>query len=1534
MATTYNAGSASIKISPDLSGFHRRIKQALRADRIEAPVVVVPDMSGFAQKLETQLGRIRASFGVEIKPDMSAFRSQLSSELASTGGNITIPVDLDFGRAREQLRQFRVEAGRAIHADYDLDITAALAQLAALRAAAAGLGSSAGGLGAMGGAARGMINPIQLATYALAALAAVNIIPLVGQLAQAAGVISLLPAVAAAAAASIATIVVGSSGVFDAFKAGSKAIEDADKDAAAASKAASTEAKARAAAAKGVESAQRGVANAAKGVERAEQGVIKAERGVQDAQKASIRAQQSLTDARKDATEQIEDLNLALKGSSLDERDAELSLRRAQQRLAELGKDGQPVTALDFEEAYLGVDQAKQRIDEVRERNADLREETEAANRAGVDGSAQVVDAQEAVADADLRVVDSKQAVVDANEGVAEAQLNLLDSQTRLAEAQAVVVESTDAATTSADKYAEALANLSPNARDFVEQTRGLSDAWKDLRLEVQDNLFEDMGTSITDLANNYLPILKNGLGGIATEINGGLRRALDDLNGESAQLDWSNILENTRLAIGPFMDGLSSLAGALTNIASIGSDFLPGGADSFKETMQGFEDWTESEEGQKRIKTFMEDSIKALGEIKDLFISIGRVIGGLFSTSEENGKSMIQSMTDNLNEFADWMNSPEGKVRMEKFWDDAQQTAETMLSLASMAIKLVDKVDRFVNGAPEEPGPVLDERGNDTGTTGYGTRPPPDPNDPADTEFNSLGSFQPGGFDDSRGGKHLVEMFGGRDQWDQFLAGFTESGYDAKLGMVKVSMDAITDAIPGVSLAKDLFAEIPGVFDRVKTKATELATGFVVDISTTAVGAWAGLKDTIVDGWNKNISPAIEAFKAGGLTGLADHFTSTITNGAIPTFGELPGAIGGAIGSIVDEKFPGLRTALDGVQGWFGTVVDGIGRKWGELRDLAAAPINWIIDTVINGTLKNAWNAVAAVIPGLNPWDGVARIATSEAGTGEVKQATPKFARGGIPEIMPGYTPGRDPYTIGVSGGEAIMRPEWQRAMGPGYIHEANKVARTQGVQGVRKMQRDANFAFGGVVDESLWNAASAAFPNATLNSAYRPGHSGYHGKGQAVDLGGPMQQIADWIFKTYPGSAQLIYGPGPVIAEGNTDQGYAMNYFRDDLAGHYDHVHWASQVPISSDGVMVSDAGGGGLVGGVKNILGGAVESARGLAASTFEKAAGAIGSSIPDFGPSMIGQVPRAMFDGIKGAMSEAIRGKANSGGSGPNAAFEPGAGAEQWRQMMIDAYKNQGYEPTPEKIDAWVRQIHSESGGDPNIAQQITDVNGTGEAAGVGLGQMIPTTWQAYRDPSLPDNRRDPWAMTNAMVRYGEQKFGDGLLDMIGHGHGYDNGGIFKNNTIGWNTSGKPEAVLTNDQWKLFDGFNKNLGNFAAGGVVDPKDYMLQRLAQFGMQAGNIAKEAIPEILGISGTPLDLTNNRYIDAAMQIGTAVQSGSAGVGAANYGASTPPAGAVDTAPPAMGVSPITIVVQSVDEAFRKAQVFQRQQALTFQSR
>lgn len=85
-------------------------------------------------------------------------------------------------------------------------------------------------------------------------------------------------------------------------------------------------------------------------------------------------------------------------------------------------------------------------------------------------------------------------------------------------------------------------------------------------------------------------------------------------------------------------------------------------------------------------------------------------------------------------------------------------------------------------------------------------------------------------------------------------------------------------------------------------------------------------------------------------------------------------------------------------------------------------------------------------------------------------------FALGGI---YPGYTPGRDTGYIGVGGGEAIMRPEWTRAMGPNYVHTMNALARGGGVDAIRKAMAGTGymgaFSGGGIAGGSQWSPSSA---------------------------------------------------------------------------------------------------------------------------------------------------------------------------------------------------------------------------------------------------------------------------------------------------------------------------------------------------------------------------------------------------------------------------------------------------------------------------
>uniref|UniRef100_UPI0021C3120D transglycosylase SLT domain-containing protein n=1 Tax=Rhodococcus sp. T9N TaxID=627445 RepID=UPI0021C3120D len=481
-------------------------------------------------------------------------------------------------------------------------------------------------------------------------------------------------------------------------------------------------------------------------------------------------------------------------------------------------------------------------------------------------------------------------------------------------------------------------------------------------------------------------------------------------------------------------------------------------------------------------------------------------------------------------------------------------------------------------------------------------------------------------------------------------------------------------------------------------------------------------------------------------------------------------------------------------------------------------------------------------------------------------------------------------------------------------------------------------------------------------MTSGLRYTDNGYHSQGMAADFSNgysstpEMRQLAGWIADNFAGrTIELIHDPfNRNIGAGNpVGDGYGF-YGAGTMAEHNNHVHWAVAEPVGPGGDP-ADADGGGLMGSVRRLLGGAVNSARSVAASTFDKTVSGIGAGIPDFGPTLMGQLPKAAFTAIKDAMTTAIRGASgpNDSGSTP---FDIGAGAEQWRSKVIEALQREGFDANERNQNLMLAQIQSESGGNPNIVQSVQDVNSGGNEA-VGLLQVIPGTFATYRNPDLPNDRTDPDASMSAALRYYRSRYGDDLGAMWGQGHGYALGGIipgyspgqdkFQVGVSGGESIMRPEWTRAVGS-SFVDGMNsiarkqgvegvqRAMGMFAQGGVFDPEEarlYAEGRFAQFGTQVGDIAKSAIPEILGVQGTPLD-PNHRYWQAAMDINAAVQGAQAAAPVVSDQAGSNSIQSAIAEGGRVIEEHIHYHVADMAEAIQKERIRQQQQALSFTGR
>ena len=129
------------------------------------------------------------------------------------------------------------------------------------------------------------------------------------------------------------------------------------------------------------------------------------------------------------------------------------------------------------------------------------------------------------------------------------------------------------------------------------------------------------------------------------------------------------------------------------------------------------------------------------------------------------------------------------------------------------------------------------------------------------------------------------------------------------------------------------------------------------------------------------------------------------------------------------------------------------------------------------------------------------------------------------------------------------------------------------------------------------------------------------------------------------------------------------------------------------------------------------------------------------------------------------------------TGADGGDDEGGGAERWRGTVREALAHVGLPTTSNYVDAWVRQIQTESGGNPRAVQgNIGDVNNATGDLGKGLVQVIGSTFAAYRDKSLPNDQFHPKANLVAGMNWAKARYGvSGILDVIGHGHGYRRGG---------------------------------------------------------------------------------------------------------------------------------------------------------------
>jgi hypothetical protein len=216
----------------------------------------------------------------------------------------------------------------------------------------------------------------------------------------------------------------------------------------------------------------------------------------------------------------------------------------------------------------------------------------------------------------------------------------------------------------------------------------------------------------------------------------------------------------------------------------------------------------------------------------------------------------------------------------------------------------------------------------------------------------------------------------------------------------------------------------------------------------------WEAIRSAAEIAWNWVKAQVINTINYD-MNALGALFKWVYENFIKPAWENIRAAADSAWSWVRDNVFKPLSDGIDGIGKAFDATGDFISKAWNKIKEAAAAPVRFIVDNVYTNGIEKVWNQIASSV-GLDM-----KLPDVKAG----------FATGGI---MPGYSPGVDNQVIAVSGGEAIMRPEWTQAIGAEKVHAMNAMARSGNSSGIRQMMGFADGGIAGFLSDTAKNVGN----------------------------------------------------------------------------------------------------------------------------------------------------------------------------------------------------------------------------------------------------------------------------------------------------------------------------------------------------------------------------------------------------------------------------------------------------------------------------
>ena len=270
------------------------------------------------------------------------------------------------------------------------------------------------------------------------------------------------------------------------------------------------------------------------------------------------------------------------------------------------------------------------------------------------------------------------------------------------------------------EKFEEALKKLSPNARAFVLELKGMSKEFDALKQDVQDRLFTKLDDVLRGLGEYTLPIVRNGLVNAAGAVNLMARGVGNAAIGLSRSGALGTAISSANIGLFNLSRIPSQVVAALVQVASAAGPSFERLTAAAGDAFDGISEKISDAFASGRMQEAIESAIDLIGDLAEIGGNVGSVLGSIFSAAQVSGGGFIGTLKEITGALAEAFASKPVQDGLKALFGTMSLLAKTAAPLLGQALGVIAPVlmalapplQELIKALGDDLGPLIAELG------------------------------------------------------------------------------------------------------------------------------------------------------------------------------------------------------------------------------------------------------------------------------------------------------------------------------------------------------------------------------------------------------------------------------------------------------------------------------------------------------------------------------------------------------------------------------------------------------------------------------------------------------------------------------------------------------------------------------------------------------------------------------------------------------------------------------------------------------